>query len=217
MTDNTEVIISTDIGENIPNPEVPTPQQPIPEEPYVPGYEEHHYEPSNHSFANSKGYKLSVNKEKKKEKKKEEATSEFTTLYFYIDKPYYETIIDGQTHQIPMDVQPTIINERTMLPIRFVAEAIGAVVEWHQETKSATFTKDGITATITLGNPVITVSDGRTIQMDAKPTIINDRIMVPLTNISQIFGLTNGDLRDGINNDIEWDKDNYRVIIKIKK
>lgn len=225
LTDNTEVIISTDIGENSPNPEVPTPQEPIPEEPYVPGYEEHHYEPSNHSFANSKGYKLSVNKEKKKEEKKgekkeekkEEATSEFTTLYFYIDKPYYETIIDGQAHQIPMDVQPTIINERTMLPIRFVAEAIGAVVEWHQDTKSATFTKGGITATITLGNSVITVSDGRTIQMDANPTIINDRIMVPLTNISQIFGLTNGDLRDGINNDIEWDKDNYRVIIKIKK
>lgn len=213
LTDNTEVIISTDIGENIPNPEVPTPQQPIPEEPYVPGYEEHHYEPSNHSFANSKGYKLSVNKEEKKE----EAASEFTTLFFYIDKPYYETIIDGQAHQIPMDVQPTIINERTMLPIRFVAEAIGAVVEWHQDTKSATFTKGVITATITLGNSVITVSDGRTIQMDANPTIINDRIMVPLTNISQIFGLTNGDLRDGINNDIEWDKDNYRVIIKIKK
>ena len=146
-----------------------------------------------------------------------EATSEFTTLYFYLDKGYYETLIDGTAHQIPMDVQPTAINQRTMLPIRFVAEAIGATVEWHQDTKSATFTKDGITATITLGNPVITVSDGRTIQMDAEPIVISERIMVPLTNISQIFGMTNGDLKDGVDNDIEWDQENYRVIIKIKK
>ncbi len=158
-----------------------------------------------------------IKKEEKKEEPKVEATSEFTTLYFYLDKGYYETLIDGTAHQIPMDVQPTAINQRTMLPIRFVAEAIGATVEWHQDTKSATFTKDGITATITLGNPVITVSDGRTIQMDAEPIVISERIMVPLTNISQIFGMTNGDLKDGVDNDIEWDQENYRVIIKIKK
>ena len=125
--------------------------------------------------------------------------------------------VNGQIQQIPMDVQPTAINQRTMLPIRFVAEAIGATVEWHQDTKSATFTKDGITATITLGNNIIQVSDGRQIVMDAEPTVISQRIMVPLTNISQIFGLTNGDTRDGRNSDIEWDQENYRVIIKIKK
>ena len=124
--------------------------------------------------------------------------------------------LNGNISQIPMDVAPTAINQRTMLPIRFVAEAIGATVEWHQDTQSATFTKDGITATITLGSNIIQVSDGRQIVMDAEPVVISERIFVPLTNISQIFGLTNGDLRDGNDNDIEWDQENYRVIIKVK-
>ena len=189
--------------------------------PSIPEYHGYFMEPSP-SYLNN-GYTPRKEEPKKEEPKKEEkkqevaTTSEYTTLYFYLDKGYYETMIDGQAHQIPMDVQPTAINQRTMLPIRFVAEAIGATVEWHQDTKSATFTKDGITATITLGKDEITVSDGRVIKMDAEPTVISQRIMVPLTNISQIFGLTNGDLKDGVDNDIEWDQENYRVIIKIKK
>ena len=189
--------------------------------PSIPEYHGYFMEPSP-SYLNN-GYTPRKEEPKKEEPKKEEkkqevaTTSEYTTLYFYLDKGYYETMIDGQAHQIPMDVAPTAINQRTMLPIRFVVEAIGATVEWHQDTKSATFTKDGITATITLGKDEITVSDGRTIKMDAEPTVISQRIMVPLTNISQIFGLTNGDLKDGVDNDIEWDQENYRVIIKIKK
>ena len=155
----------------------------------------------------------------KKEEKKEEAKQEdiFKTLYFYLDKSYYEMEVNGSVNQIPMDVAPTAINQRTMLPIRYVAEAIGATVEWHQDTQSATFTKDGITATITLGSNIIQVSDGRQIVMDTEPVVIAERIFVPLTNISQIFGLTNGDLRDGEDNDIEWDQENYRVIIKVKE
>lgn len=154
------------------------------------------------------------NKEEKKEEKQEDI---FKILYFYLDKSYYEMEVNGNVNQILMDVAPTAINQRTMLPIRFVAEAIGATVEWHQDTKSATFTKDGITATITLGSNIIQVSDGRQIVMDAEPTVISERIFVPLTNISQIFGLTNGDLRDGEDHDIEWDQENYRVIIKVKE
>ena len=155
----------------------------------------------------------------KKEEKKEEAKQEdiFKTLYFYLDKSYYEMEVNGSVNQIPMDVAPTAINQRTMLPIRYVAEAIGATVEWHQDTQSATFTKDGITATITLGSNIIQVSDGRQIVMETEPVVIAERIFVPLTNISQIFGLTNGDLRDGEDNDIEWDQENYRVIIKVKE
>lgn len=219
LTDNTEVIITTDTDKNEGGSDSGNPApQPGPEDSEK-DYG-HYYEPDTdykRNNSDSSSTPSVAKKEEKKEEPKTEEADEFKTLYFYLDKPYYETLIDGTVHQIPMDVQPTAINERTMLPIRFVAEAIGATVEWHQDTQSATFTKDGITATITLGNPVITVSDGRTIQMDAEPTVISERIFVPLTNISQIFGLTNGDLRDGVDNDIEWDQDNYRVIIKIKK
>lgn len=189
-----------------------------PYEPYYPGY---YYEPSPdylRDYSKKDDYKPSErNEENKDEVKEEEKKDVFKTLYFYLDKSYYEMEVNGNLNQIPMDVAPTAINQRTMLPIRFVAEAIGATVEWHQDTQSATFTKDGITATITLGSNIIKVSDGRQIVMDAEPTVISERIFVPLTNISQIFGMTNGDLRDGADNDIEWDQENYRVIIRVKE
>ena len=187
-----------------------------PYEPYDPG---HRYEPSPdylRDYSRRDEKPVEKKEEKKEEVKTEEKKDIFKTLYFYLDKYFYEMELNGNISQIPMDVAPTAINQRTMLPIRFVAEAIGATVEWHQDTQSATFTKDGITATITLGSNIIQVSDGRQIVMDAEPVVISERIFVPLTNISQIFGLTNGDLRDGNDNDIEWDQENYRVIIKVK-
>ena len=40
------------------------------------------------------------------------------------------------------DVEPIIRNDRTMLPARFVAENLGATVEWDGETKTVTSVKD---------------------------------------------------------------------------
>ena len=38
-------------------------------------------------------------------------------------------------------VAPEIINDRTYVPIRFVAEELGADVQWNEETKTVTITK----------------------------------------------------------------------------
>ena len=202
-------------NKNNPQPE-PQPGE-DPYEPYDPG---HRYEPSPdylRDYTRRDEKPVEKKEEKKEEVKTEEKKDIFKTLYFYLDKYFYEMELNGNISQIPMDVAPTAINQRTMLPIRFVAEAIGATVEWHQDTQSATFTKDGITAIITLGSNIIQVSDGRQIVLDAEPAVVDQRIFVPLTNISQIFGLTNGDLRDGNDNDIEWDQENYRVIITVRE
>ena len=40
-----------------------------------------------------------------------------------------------------LDVAPAIINGRTMLPIRFVAESFNLNVEWDGETQTVTITK----------------------------------------------------------------------------
>ena len=186
--------------------------------PYYPGYYyDEPYVPHTRDYSKKDDYKPAERNEEKKEENKDTKGDILRVLYFYLDKGFYEMEVNGEIQQIPMDVQPMAINQRTMLPIRFVAEAIGATVEWHQDTQSATFTKNGITATITLGSNIIQVSDGRQIVLDAEPAVVDQRIFVPLTNISQIFGLTNGDLRDGADNDIEWDQENYRVIITVRE
>ena len=48
-------------------------------------------------------------------------------------------IIDPNNH----DVKPIIINDRTMLPLRFVAESLGCTVDWDATTRTITITYGG--------------------------------------------------------------------------
>ena len=48
-------------------------------------------------------------------------------------------IIDPNNH----DVKPIIINDRTMLPLRFVAESLGCKVGWDPDTRTITITYGG--------------------------------------------------------------------------
>jgi photosystem II stability/assembly factor-like uncharacterized protein len=64
-----------------------------------------------------------------------------TLIELWIDNPKAkvngtENWIDPNNH----DVRPTIINSRTMLPLRFVAESMGCKVDWDQETSKITIT-----------------------------------------------------------------------------
>jgi len=44
-----------------------------------------------------------------------------------------------------MDVPATIMNGRTMLPVRFVSEHLGADVQWEELTKTVTITVSNTT------------------------------------------------------------------------
>ena len=45
-----------------------------------------------------------------------------------------KVILDGKT--LEFDVQPQIIDERTLVPMRVIFEALGAEVEWEEETQT---------------------------------------------------------------------------------
>ena len=45
-----------------------------------------------------------------------------------------KVILDGKT--LEFDVQPQIIDERTLVPMRVIFEALGADVEWKEETQT---------------------------------------------------------------------------------
>ena len=133
-----------------------------------------------------------------------------------IDSKIYERIVNGQSTRLTLDVAPIIQNSRTMLPMRFVAESIGTKVEWDKATRTATFTKDGIVAKIQIDGNKIVLSNGETIVMDSKPLNINNRILLPITNISRVFNMTNGNTTDGIAQDIEWNAVERTVTINVK-
>ena len=48
------------------------------------------------------------------------------------------------------DVSPQTINDRTMVPIRAIFEAMGANVDWADITQTAISTKDSTTVKMTL-------------------------------------------------------------------
>jgi len=100
-------------------------------------------------------------------------------------------ILDGRVLQF--DVQPTIINDRTMVPMRGIFEALGANVEWSEATRTVTATRGTLTVQTTIGNSVITVNGVRT-AMDVAPIIVSDRTLVPVRFISEAFGY-----------DVDWD------------
>jgi hypothetical protein len=78
-----------------------------------------------------------------------------------------------------MDVSPMIINDRTMVPVRFIAENMGADVKWIGETK---------TVEIMLGDKKLSlVIDEKVDGLDVPATIIKDRTFVPLRYVSEYF------------------------------
>ena len=129
----------------------------------------------------------------------------------------YEFVKDGVSQKKRMDVVPVLKNDRLMLLLRSLAEMIGAKVEWDSQTRIATFTNNSLVAKIQIDGNEIVLSNGKVIKMDSKPLNINGRILVSLSNVGKVFGLTNGNTKDGIDQDIEWDDANKTVTINLKK
>ena len=129
----------------------------------------------------------------------------------------YEFVKDGVSQKKRMDVVPVLKNDRLMLPLRSLAEMIGAKVEWDSTTRIATFTNNSLVAKIQIDGNEIVLSNGKVIKMDSKPLNINGRILVSISNVGNVFGLTNGNTKDGIDQDIEWDDVNKTVTINLKK
>lgn len=61
------------------------------------------------------------------------------TIKLWIDNPIAE--VDGKKTPIDKDnpyVKPIIVNSRTFIPVRFVAESLGCTVSWNDKTKQVT-------------------------------------------------------------------------------
>ena len=84
------------------------------------------------------------------------------------------------------DVVPVIDNSRTLVPLRFVAEALNAKVDWDQETRTAILTSNGKTIKVQIDSPVLDVN-GKSVKLDCPAKIIEGRTMVPIRAISENF------------------------------
>ena len=95
-------------------------------------------------------------------------------------------IFNGE--KMELDQSPIIINDRVLLPMRAIFEAMGAEVEWDgDEQKAICQDSTGKTMTIQLNNNTAYIDDEECI-LDASPIIQNDRILAPLRFAVEAFG-----------------------------
>ena len=99
------------------------------------------------------------------------------------------------------DVNPQIINGRTMVPIRAIFEANGANVKWDETTSTVIATRGSKTVQMTIGNPTIYINEISKI-MDISPVIVDGRTLVPARFVAEAFDAS-----------VEWDGENNNVII----
>lgn len=92
-----------------------------------------------------------------------------------------------------LDQTPVVINGRTFVPMRAVFEALGCTVNWDQDSRTATVTKDNTTVKLTIGNTTMQVSKNGSnshVALDAAPVVINGRTLLPLRAPAEAFGYT---------------------------
>lgn len=89
--------------------------------------------------------------------------------------------VNGQ--EVHSSVPPQIINGRTVVPIRFVAEALGADVAWDGATKTATITKGELQLKLKVGGKAM--KKNLPVALDVPPQIVGGRLMVPLRFVAE--------------------------------
>lgn len=103
---------------------------------------------------------------------------------------------------LTFDQQPIMYNDRVMVPIRAIFEALGYNVDWDQATQTGTATNGFNTITVQVNNAEITY-DGGSYLCDVAPKNISGRILVPIRAISESAGC-----------DVFWNQTMKKVIIE---
>ena len=117
-----------------------------------------------------------------------------------------ETIhVNVDDREVSFDVAPQLVNERTLVPLRAIFEALGAIVDWDKETQTITSIKDNTVIKMTIDSDVMYVNDEEVI-LDVPATIVNERTLVPVRAISEAY-----------NANVEWDGDSKTVKITSAK
>ena len=103
--------------------------------------------------------------------------------------------------RIEFGVEPEIINDRTMVPMRTIFECLGAEVEWNGRDKSISSKCGYLNIEMQIDNREMSVND-REITLDAAPIIKDDRTLVPLRAVAEAFSA-----------DVHWDQSTKTVDI----
>lgn len=121
------------------------------------------------------------------------------TMVTFADQKPITVFLNGE--QLAFDVEPTLESGRTLVPMRVIFEALGATVDWDNDTFTAIAVKDDITIKITIDDMKLYKND-EVIELDVPARLVNGRTLVPARAVSEGMGAK-----------VEWDNENWRVDI----
>jgi len=106
-------------------------------------------------------------------------------------------VVDCESYGSPA----TIVEGRTLVPLRAIFEALGATVEWDQATRTVASTLGEDSISLAVGSTTL-VKNGEDVTLDVPAQIINDRTMVPARAIAEAYGVG-----------VEWDAATRTVVL----
>lgn len=113
---------------------------------------------------------------------------------------YGSVVVNGET--LNFEAKPIVLNGNTMVPFRQIFEALGMGVEWNNETKSVTATKDDLTIIMTSDSFKARVND-KEFTLTQTPFVTPEGILyVNLRFISEAAGAS-----------VSWDKFNKTATV----
>lgn len=121
-----------------------------------------------------------------------------TTIWLKINHPVAK--VKGQ--EVALPVAPFIENGRTLVPLRFIGENLGAGIQWEGTERRVTYTKGTKVVILWVGRREALVN-GDTVVLDVPPVIVNDRTVVPLRFVA-----------NALDAKVEWDGVKYEITIR---
>ena len=103
-------------------------------------------------------------------------------------------------NEINLDMYPFIEDNRTMVPMRGIFEALDADVDWDENNQTVIATKNNITISVTINSDIM-IKNKESIKLDVPARLVDDcRTYVPLRAVSEALGCM-----------VRWD-DEYSIV-----
>ena len=97
---------------------------------------------------------------------------------------------------------PIIENGRTLVPLRFIFEQMGAKVDWDDSTQTVVVEKGNDIISFSIDNKIARVNNNSKV-MDIPARLIEGKTMIPLRFLSEELGFN-----------VDWEEESHTVIIK---
>lgn len=117
-------------------------------------------------------------------------------------------IIDG--NNVTKSASPIVKNRRTLVPLRFIGEALGKEVQWNNDEKSVTVSDSSNSFKLYIDSKIIDNSDGSLKFTDASPCIVNRKTYLPLRAIAELMNIAVG--YDKATSTVTIDSNNFDTV-----